>query len=270
MPVGRNEHGLSLGVVRLRGRYGVPMPGQRSWGAPVVPVLLTALLLAPAACASNAAEKAKPKAQSATQCRSQWHDVADSVLGLDQETNPSSLASRWNSVVATVQYYENSATAKNCQQNIEAQVRAITALRQLNEKLRPYDMSYQVQQVGPSIDLYLHDPLPSPARNQNGKLVRPPGKIAVQSAQQTLTRYAAAADAELQPGWGQLASVDINDSTALAKALSDLDQLAQDSQSWQACEQALQVIVAAIRAQEGLIGAPAEQSTQSPSATPTP
>lgn len=198
----------------------------------------------------------RPHAQDVGQCQSQWHDVEDSVLGLDQETTPSSLASRWNTVVATIQYYETSSSAKNCQQNIETQVQAIAALRQLNDKLRPYDMSFQIQQVQPSVDLYLHDPLPSPARNQKGKLVRPPAKAAVDQAMRTLTSDAATADADLQPGWSEMVMVDLGDATAMSKALADLDQLAHDSQEWQRCESALQVISAAIQAQEGLAGSP--------------
>ncbi|MBO9520232.1 MAG: hypothetical protein J7518_01740 [Nocardioidaceae bacterium] len=221
---------------------------------PSAVLLVAVLVLAGTGCSGS--EKHGPKkataAQSTAECRAQWHEVGQSVLGLDEETAPSSLPARWNTVVATIEYYEASATAKNCQATIEAQVKAITALRQLNDKLRPYDMGYQLQQVQAAVDLYLHDPLPAPARDEDGRLVKPPSKAAVQQAIRTLTANAPAADTELQPGWGQLASVDLDDATALRKAIEDLDQLAQDSVPWQACETALQVVVRAVRAQEGL------------------
>lgn len=233
---------------------------------PVAGVL--ALALALTGCGGDEPKPTKPKGQNASECRDQWHDVAESVLGLDQETEPSSLASRWNSIVATIQYYESSATAENCQETIEAQLKAITALRQLNSQLRPYDMSYQLRQVSPAVDLYLHDPLPKPARDDNGKLVRPPAHTAVQQSMNVLTQYAAPADVDLEAGWGQLASVDLGDIEALRSAIRDLDQLAQDSVSWQRCQVALQVIVAAIRAQEGLVGAPSDP-TQTPTSVPS-
>jgi hypothetical protein len=81
----------------------------------------------------------------------------------------------------------------------------------------------------------------------------------------TLADDAAAANAELQPGWQETTSVDLTDAAAVTKSMQDLDFLAQDSPHWRRCEEALQVLVAAIRAQEGLSG-PATPST-SPSPT---
>lgn len=250
------------------------MPRLRSRRAgPVRPDLLLAValvfMLVVTGCGGDEKKPAKPTGQTTSECRAQWHDVGQSVLGLDQETEPSSLASRWTAIVATIQYHETSATAKDCQPTIEAQVKAITALRQLSDKLRPYDMSYQLRQVTAAIDLYVHDPLPAPARNDNGKLVRPPTKAAVQQAMATLTANASAADTELQPGWGQLASVDLDDATALRSAIEDLDQLAQDSIPWRRCEEALQVLVAAVHAQEGITDA-TPTPTPTPTATPAP
>lgn len=216
--------------------------------------LLAAVVVAAtgSGCAGEEPGKARPTGQAASQCRAQWHQVGESVLGLDEETEPSTLATRWNTIVATIQYHEATATGKDCRATIDAQVEAISALRELNDQLRRYDMSYQAQQVAAAVDLYLHDPLPAPARNENGTMVRPPAKPAVRAAMETLTSFASAADAELRPGWGQLASVDLDDPTAVRAAIADLDQLAQDSVPWQRCEAALQVIVAAVRAQEGL------------------
>ena len=197
------------------------------------------------------------------QCRAQWRDVGDSVVGMDEDTNPSALASRWTSVIATVDYYRTADSARHCQTAVETQLKAVTALRQFSEKLRPYDMTYQLGQVRAAIDLYLNDPLPAPVRGENGKRVAPPGKAAVTAAMKTLGDNAAEANAELQPGWTQTSSVDLTDVDALTKTMKDLDFLAQDSPHWRACEAALQVLVAAIRAQEGLSG------SATPSAGPT-
>ncbi|MFL6171326.1 MAG: hypothetical protein ACJ716_00400 [Marmoricola sp.] len=204
------------------------------------------------------------------ECRDQWHDVAESVLGLDQDTDPSSLASRWTTVIATVDYYENTTSAKNCQAEVETQVRAITALRQFSDRLRAYDMTYQLEQVAASVDLYLHDPVPTPVKGAGGKhLVVPPSHHQVQVAMATLTDQASAANAELQPAWEHLASVSIDDDAAVTAALGDLDSLAQAGAHWTACQQALQVIVAATRAQEGLLGTPEDQPSADPTGSPT-
>ena len=228
-------------------------------------VVLVALLAAgTTSCGQGSAPSPDVKAQRALeQCRAQWRDVGDSVVGMDEDTNPSALASRWTSVIATVDYYRTADSAKHCRTAVEAQLKAVTALRQFTEKLRPYDMTYQLGQVRAAIDLYLNDPLPAPVRGENGKRVAPPTKAAVTAAMKTLGDNAAEANAELQPGWAQTSSVDLTDVDALTKTMQDLDFLAQDSPHWRACEDALQVLVAAIRAQEGLSG-PA-----TPSAGPT-
>ncbi len=226
-------------------------------GAPFLPVLLLCAGLVAGGCGGSSPKDAEPTAQSASECKDQWHEVAESVIGLDQDPEPSALASRWTSVIATIDYYENRDQTEDCQQTVENQIKAITSLRLFTEKLRPYDMSYQLRQAQPAIDLYLHDPLPAPARNENGALVRPPTKAAVVAAYRVLMRQAAAADADLDLGWAQMASVDLEDVTALRAALTDLDTLAQDSVAWQRSEAALQILVAAIRAQEGTAGQPA-------------
>lgn len=200
-------------------------------------------------------------------CRAQWKDVGETVVGMDQDPNPSALADRWNSVIATVEYYQTSDSAKDCQANVETQLKAVTSLRQFSEKLRPYDMAYQLAQVRPSVDLYLNDPLPAPVRDENHKLLKPPTKAAVASAMQTLTDNAAPANAELQPGWEQTKSVDLTDVTTLTTTMQDLDFLAQDSEHWRLCEEALQVLVAAIRFQEGIAGTQSTPSTGPTDAT---
>jgi hypothetical protein len=239
------------------------MPRQRKWDRTVLVGALAAILtVALTACGSSADPGADAKAERALkECHAQWKDVGETVVGMDQDANPSALPARWTSVIATVEYYKTADDATDCQARIATQLKAITALRQFSEKLRPYDMTYQLAQVRAAVDLYLNDPLPDPVRGENGKLVRPPTKSAVTAAMQTLTANAAAANAELEPGWSQVSSVDLTDVTTLTTTMQDLDFLAQDSPHWRQCEEALQVLVAAIRAQEGLTGAPASSPT---------
>jgi len=233
------------------------------WVAVAATVALSALL-ALAGCGGEQTPKAKPVPQTVKQCQAQWHDVAESVVGLDEDTDPSALASRWTTVIATIDYYENSTAAASCQANVEAQVQAITALRQFSEKLRPYDMTYQLSRVSAAVDLYLHDPVPAPSKNAAGKPVKAPTHHQVSEAIAVLTAEAADANAELQPGWAQLASVSLDDEQATEAAIADLDSLAQAGAHWSRCQQALQVIVAATRAQEGLLGAPEDLTSPAP------
>jgi hypothetical protein len=243
----------------------VPLPFRaRSLPPAALAVALAVVLVACGQGGTPSVDATKERAVKA--CRAQWHDVGESVAGLDQDPNPSSLAQRWTTVIATVEYYQTTDSAKNCQANVETQLKAVTALRQFSEKLRPYDMTYQLSQVRAAIDLYLHDPLPDPVRGQTGKKVQPPSKDAVTQAMATLTANADQANEELAPAWGQTVSVDLEDVSALTTTMQDLDQLAQDSPHWLTCEQALQVLVAAVRAQEGL---PDSAGPSSPSSSPS-
>jgi len=211
-----------------------------------------ALLLV--ACGQDAKSDSEVKAERALkECRAQWTEVGQSVDGLDQDPNPSALADRWTTVIATVEYYKQTKSPRDCQSTVETQLKAVSSLRQFSEKLRPYDMTYQLAQVRAAIDLYLNDPLPEPVRGANRKPIRPPTKEAVGQAMQTLAANAQQANEELQPGWAQTKAVDLTDVEALTTTMQDLDFLAQDSPHWRECEQALQVLVAAIRFQEGLV-----------------
>jgi hypothetical protein len=224
-----------------------------------------------AACGQGARSDADTKAERALKaCHAQWSDVGDSLLGLDQDPNPSALAARWNNVIATVQYYGTVGTPKSCQSTIETQLEAVTALRRFSDRLHPYDMTYQLEQVRAAIDLYLNDPQPKPARGADHRLVRPPTKAAVTQAMSTLTDNAQQANEELQPGWEQTTSVDLTDVAALTKTMQDLDFLAQDSPHWRRCEEALQVLVAATRFQEGLVDGQSPSPSDGPTDATTP
>jgi hypothetical protein len=241
------------------------MPRQPKWVRLSLRAVLALVVAASLSACGQPAETPRhaTSERAVADCRAQWDDVAESVVGMDQDDNPSALADRWNSVIATVDYYRTTDEAKDCQSRVDAQLKAVSALRQFSDKLRPYDMTYQLGQVRAAIDLYLNDPLPDPVRNESNKLTPPPPKAAVGTAMATLAQDAAAANTELQPGWQQTTSVDLTDVAALTKTMQDLDFLAQDSPHWRRCEQALQVLVAAIRAQEGVSGPP------TPSTSPT-
>jgi hypothetical protein len=240
---------------------------QRPWTRAVLRVSVAgALAVVLVGCGQDAKSDSEAKAAAALkECRAQWAEVGESVVGLEQDPNPSALADRWNTVIATVEYYKHTNSARDCQAAVETQLKAVTSLRQFSQKLRPYDMTYQLAQVRAAVDLYLNDPLPEPVRGANHKLVRPPTKEAVTQAMQTLTDNAQQANDELQPGWEQTKSVDLTDVDTLTTTMQDLDFLAQDSPHWRQCEDALQVLVAAIRFQEGLV----EGQAASPSTSPT-
>lgn len=189
--------------------------------------------------------------QTLQECRDQWSEVGETVLGLDEDPNPSALASRWNSITATIVLYENTESATNCQTNIEAQIKAISLLREFMTQVRPFDMEYQLSQVAAAVDLYLNDELPEPVEDADGKTLKPPPKKAVRAAAAELTECSAAANTDLQPGWAQIATVELTDADAVAAALADLETLAQASPNWTRCQAALEVIAAAITAQEG-------------------
>lgn len=221
------------------------MPRQSRWTAPATLVLVLVAALALGACGgSEPAQDGDRPTSAAAQCREQWHDVAQTVLGMDQDNTPSALASRWTSVIATVDYYENAGPAKDCQATIETQEKAIGALRQFSDRLRRYDVGYQLRQVEPSIQVYLSDPLPAAVAG-----VQPPAKPQVAQALADLQANAAAANTDLEAGWGQAASVDLNDPAAVEAAEADLKQLALDSPAWMQSNRALRVLQAALRAQ---------------------
>jgi hypothetical protein len=232
--------------------------------------------VATSGCGSHQSTATRPADQTLKQCHQQWADVARSVKGLDQDTDPSALASRWTTVLATIDYYETSTTATGCQTNISSQVAAITSLREFSVKLRPYDMVYQLAQVAATVDSYQNAPLPKPVRTSGGdgkrkgkgKLVHPPTKAAVQAALATLQAHAAAADTALTPAWSEMASVELTNGTAVGSALQDLDFVAQDSTDWKQCEEALKVIVAAQHALAGETGTSGDLPDGTPSSTP--
>lgn len=197
--------------------------------------------------ADDKSDPARSEGDPVAECQNQWHDVAANLVGLDDDPHPSAMAKRWANVLGTVAIYESTETAENCQQNIETLSDAITELRQFSVRLQPYDMEFQTDQIADAVSRYVAEPLPAPVR-KGGKLVKPPTKLAVTAALATLTAQAAAANADLAPPWAQLSVVTLEDEDAVTGALQDLDDFAQESNSWIACNRALSVIQAAIAA----------------------
>lgn len=178
-------------------------------------------------------------------CRSQWRDVAQAVYEMDSETFPSSLSERWSTVIAGAQYQRDFGDGKDCGAQISRTMASIDTLRTFSDRLRRYDMQYQLSIVAPQAELYLTDALP-----KKRKGVAPPPKPAVRAAYRTLQQHAAEANQQLTPGWQQALSIDLGSAREVSRAIKDLDRLAVSSPAFQQCQAALGVIVRAIKAQE--------------------
>ncbi|HET7684575.1 MAG TPA: hypothetical protein VFK34_13010 [Marmoricola sp.] len=216
-----------------------------------LPLLVATLaLLAPLTACGTEEARPEPVSQAVQDCRDQWGDVAQTILDMDADTTPSSLSQRWSTIIAGVDYQRHNAKGEDCVGSIEDEVQAISALRKFSSRLRVYDMEYQLRTIQPQAELYLHQPVPEPATGADGRKVRPPTHAAVEQALSVLESHAAQANAELQPAWTQANAIDLASTEELRKAVTDLDRLAQSSPAFQQCEAALQVLVAAVRAEQ--------------------
>jgi hypothetical protein len=230
---------------------------------------LTTLGLSSVSCGASVSQpSAAATSPAQNQCHQQWREVAKSVAGLDKVIYPSALATRWVTVLATVDYYLKTNDGSGCQIDVERQIDAITQLRKFSIQLQPYDMAFQADQVSADVERYLADPLPAAVHKPHGKVIRPPTKSAVTQAISVLNAHAAAANDYLAPGWGQLASVELTDATQVSAELGDLAQLAHESQDWNLCRGALAVIAAALNAPQA--ATPSATPTSTPTGTPTP
>lgn len=212
--------------------------------------LLATLLLALAVgCGGTSTPEGPTEAEQVEACRAQWRDVGLTIVDMDTDPLPSGLAQRWSSIMAGVDFKAQN-PGSTCVLEIEQQVRAIDTLRKYAARLQPYDMEYQLMQVRSAINLYLHDPLPGRYEDDNGEKVTPPRKPAVRRALEVLERNAATANAELRPAWDQASTIDLTSADQIRTSIKDIDRLASSSLAFQKCEQVLQVLVAAIRAQQ--------------------
>lgn len=180
-------------------------------------------------------------AAAAVGCRERWQQVAGSLAGRDQQVNPSDLAERWTSVLATAQYYATSATAGDCGATLRAAQDTIGRIQDWSAKLRRYDVPSRFGALAPVATDYLLAPLPSPRRD-HGTVERPPTKAQVRRALTTLQDSATLATTDMQAGWDEADAVDLTDQAAVRRTLADLDFLAGDSTPFQQCAGALAVL----------------------------
>lgn len=215
------------------------MPTLRSLGAPVIAAALTLTLL------GGCGGEAEPRKRTAEQCRTEWGEVAQQVYEMDTEGYPSALSERWSTIIAGAEYQRDFGDGKDCSAQVAAAVDSIDTLRRFSGRLRAFDMEYQLHIVAPQAELYLTDDLPKARKG-----VKPPGKALVRKAYQLLRQRADDANQQLTPAWQQALSIDLEDADAVQRAIQDLDRLAVSSPAFKDCQDALDVIVKAIKAQE--------------------
>lgn len=201
----------------------------------------------PAARASHSPDSAT------TACRARWADLADQIEGNEKQAEPSALADRWNSVVATVDYYATSASSSDCEHRLGAQKQAIDRLESFGKSLRPWDMEYQLSTVASRAQDYASD-MGSKGRKGKSKDARKqagkddlPSPSAVQKALAALRKQAPTATDDQGPGWQQAEVVDLAKKSAVKRARKDLDFLSHQSKAWRACDDALRTIRKALR-----------------------
>lgn len=211
-------------------------------------VLGASLALSGAGCAQQAqrdpAAKASSQVSSAEKaCRAEWKSFGKTLDGRDEVTEPSGLASRWNSVIATVDYYATSAKASACGDQLQAQKASADALTSYAGTLQRWDMQHQLAVVKPKAEAYAARP--APKKKPRGKQAKPEPKQ-VRQALGTLTTAAPKATAEMEPGWQEATTAEIGDKAAVKKVTDDLSFLSTDSPSYAQCERALAVIHKAV------------------------
>jgi hypothetical protein len=193
--------------------------------------------------------------EDALACRGEWKDLGKQVQGNDAKTNPSALAPRWQSVVATIDYYATSARKSDCGEAISKQKDAISALTAFGEKLAPYDMELRLEQVRDDAETYAagpRPPAPSPSPTPKSKKQKqpplPPAPAVVAAAVKSLTGQAPVATQQQGPGWEQARVTELTDAAAVAKAIKDLAFLSTESPAYRSCAAALALIRVALAA----------------------
>ena len=207
--------------------------------ARVGPVLALVLVLLPAAgCGTDGSTPGDaPGGQQAVSdadqaCRDRWHDLSAAVAtqaargGLVRRV----FASRWESLAAGVAYYESTATADQCDEEIDTQKEAIASQRALVDKVLPFDMESQLAKVrkGRREFAAAHPQAKEPAQ--------------VRTAYGTLSTLSAPADEAIAPAVVQLADTDPTEGKSITRRMRDLVLLAQTSDVWQVCKAALRTI----------------------------
>ena len=215
-------------------------------------VVATVLLLVPSACGKKAAEEpgaaasAKPD-EATSQCRQQWADLGSTIEGAETKTEPSALAQRWNSIVATIDYYATTAKASDCGAPLTGQKAAIAALNAYTAKVRPFDMEYRFGLVRTEAEAYATGTSAAPHQPRaKGKHAPVPPPKEVAAAVKTLAAKAPVATQDQAPGWAQAGVVELSDKAAVQKSVKDLAFLSSESAAYAACAQALATVRKAI------------------------
>ena len=209
--------------------YGGPM--QRSRVGPLLALVLVLLPLT--ACGTDDAPVAEQQVSETDQaCRDRWHDLSTTVAtqaalgGVVERV----FASRWESLAAGVAYHESTATADRCDEEIDAQKEAIRSQRALVDRVLPFDMENQLAKAreGRGEFAAAHPQAKEPTR--------------VRQAYSTLGALSGAADKAIAPAVVQLADTDPTESGTITRRMRDLALLAQTSDVWQVCKEALRTI----------------------------
>jgi len=186
-----------------------------------------------------------PVAKDVAECREQWRELGETLTDRESGQTPSTLSSRWQSLVATVDYYATSAKESDCDDRLDAQEESIAALESFAASLRRWDLEHQLAVV--ETDARSYSTAPRPPAPKGKKAERPPRPADVAKALRVLTKQAPRATQQQRPGWQQAAATDLEDEAAVAKARKDLAFLSEESAAWRQGSAALRVIRQAMR-----------------------
>lgn len=201
--------------------------------------LLTGLLSGCGIAGGSDDRQAAPPSAAAAKCRDQWSALGDQLAKRAAAATPSALPARQNTLVATVDYYAKTGTAKDCGSALDKVRRSITAETALSRKVAAYDLELALAQVRSRATAYASTRPGKPAAEK-------PEPAQVRVALRTLTTQAPLATAQQQSGWQQVETLSLDDPRALAKSLKDLAFLSSQSPAFVSGRQALATIRAAI------------------------
>jgi hypothetical protein len=189
-----------------------------------------------------------PPSAAATKCRAEWSTLGDQLAKRAAATTPSTLPSRQNTLVATVDYYAKTGTAKDCGAALDKVRRSLTAETALSRKVAAYDLELALAQVRSRATAYASQKAAAgkAAGEAVGKAARKPEPAQVAVALRTLTTQAPLASAQQESAWQQVEVLSLDDPRALAKSMKDLAFLSSQSPAYRSGRQALATIRAAI------------------------
>ncbi len=237
------------------------MPGPRLLSAALVAALGFTTLIG---CGDDGGQKQDQPSKAALGCRAKWHQLGEDIAPQAKLTQPSALPQRWNTVAATVDYYQATATKADCGDRLDEQEQAISALKAFSARLTAFDMEAQLALVKDDAQTYAAGPwppaptptpLPKTKKHtvhvKRPKPVRPPNPALVAAALKTLAAQAPIATQQQGPGWEQASVIDLGNTAATTKAVKDLQFLSTESSGWRSSQAALLLIRTALAAPTG-------------------